>query len=561
MKYLFLFLCLVLSITSLASEEKDSLDLNVAFEKINEAMELKNKQTPNQRAEFFYETAVDEKKVCGHCPQYLNLIKEVNKIVEKLPTPKDVSRANEQLIQVDRLKFMYYETAAANMFGSETCSIFSNMEPTMIDGIKRDKLTTLAEELISLPQVTTIQYYPNPPEKEVRYLYRGEGLQSHIIIEVIVKADKTAIVRYHHYDPYDLPNIGGSLVEKTRKLNELETNTSVRSNLQVDTKTVVNLNDQSAQATLKGESSEWIKIEARHKNESEASIKAILPLEVTLPTQSGMRVSGTLTHEQKENLATDEHSKLESAKLNLGNDKNTKLLSAQIETIEDNKTVVLGSNYQVKVVDDLKVRAEVEQTETERMDEKSRVQKMGLTFSNDKGTHEYVSAAVNKSDEKETILLSTKHQWEIGDSEKGMRIKGEASQTTIDYQTDNKSRSHEMVLSLTDRNHEYVTARVVQGDDLDRLIALSSRYAVGDLGTVNATVNRYDSGKESVAFGHQVNSGKNSFQTNIGHDSEAGQFINLKAERKISSTASMILTVQADSNKETSFMYQYQAKF
>jgi len=539
-----------------ASDVFETADMNVALKKIDEAMVAQRNQTPNERAEFYYETTIDRNS-CAHCPEYLKLVKEVNSIVEKIPPSNDIATTNQQVIQIDRLKFLYYESVSA-MNGNETCSILDAMDPTLVNGVDRDKLTLLAEEFISLPNVTSLQYYPKPPEKEIRYIYRGEGLQSHILIEVIVHADKTATMRYHHYFPYDLPDIGGVVTEKPRKLNEIETSLSFSDNFEVDTKTTLNLSDQSTRATLRREDSEWIQLEGRHKKDSEASLKAVLPVEIIVPSESGVRVTGGLSQEHLENLNTDNREKIEGAKINIGNDKNKNLISAQMEKREGKTEVVVGSRYQTSFDNSLKVEGEIEERNVETDYSKSNQQKIQVTLSDGKG-REYIRARVDNVNETETIHLGTKHQWDL-DSEKGLRVRAEASQQTIDDNTD-KKKKNEMVMSLTDHNHEYVTARVVQGDELDRLIALSSRYTVGDNTTVNATVNRYDSGKESISFGHQMRSGSNSYQTNIGHDSEKGQFINFKAEKKISSTASMVVSVQTDSNHSTTFMYQFESKF
>lgn len=549
--------CIFLFSFSSKAIEIASSDIKVALETIDQAIDLQKQRTANQKAEYYYETVVDEKAPCTHCPEYVSLIKEVNKIVEQIPLPDDVTRANRQLVEIDRLKFMYYEiVAAAN--GTETCSIFDNSDPSRPNGIERDKLTLIAEQLIDLPNITSIQFYPQPPAKEKRYFYRGEGLQSHILIEIIVKEDRTALIRYHHYFPYLVPDIGGSIANKERKLNELELGSSV-GGLQVDTKTVVNLSDQTTTASVNGEKREWVTIEARHRNENDVSLKTIIPMEISLSEESGVKVAGNISHEQKENLVDSEHDKINRAELNVSSTKNSKLLSAKFEDKEGHQELIVGSKYEVNVVSSLKIQGEVQQKEIKKESESNTHQNFNIALGNQDGRHEYLRAEVQRVDDLDTVLLSTKHQWDV-DSAKGLKIKTAAAQTTTETGVD-KLRKNEVVLSLTDHNHEYVTARVVQGDDLDRLMSLTSRYGLGNYGSVKVSVDRYDSGKENISLGHQVQSEKNSFQTNIGHNTETGQFLNFQAERKISSTASMILTVQTDSNHNTTLMYQYESKF
>lgn len=554
MKTLFLVFILLSSVSLRASENVHT-DAKEAFDVINQALDFQKKKTANERAEFYYESVVED-KACNHCPEYLSLIKEVNKIVEKIPTPDDVKASNQQLLQMDRLKFMYYETVAS-INGNEVCSIFESKEPTKLKGIERDKLTMLAEELISLPNVSSFQFYPQPPFKEVRYLYRGEGLQSHILIEVIVREDRSAVIRYHHYDPYDLPDIGGE-VQKERKFNELDLN-STYGRVNIDTSTTLNINEQSSRASLGGNTRDWVQIEARHSKDNEASLKTILPMEVSIPSDSSIKIKGNISHEQKENLANDEHDKIDRAELNISSDKLSDLFKARLEKKEGKQEFGMGSKHEFKLDPSLKIQGELEQIEVRREDEKSLQQKVNLTLGNEKGTHEYVKAKIDKHNDIETIHLSTKHVWDVN-SQTGLKVKTEAAQITTERDKD-KVKKNEIFLSLTDHGHEYVTARVVQGDDLDRLISLSSRYGLGNYGSVNVSVDRYDSGKENVSFGHSMTSGKNSYQTNVGHSSEAGQFINFKAERKISEMASMILTIQTDSNDNRTVMYQYEAKF
>lgn len=535
----------------------NNADLTAAYKKVSETYEKVKKQSGTERAEFYYEMNLGESKPCTHCPEYLNLIKEVNKIVDKIPKSQNIAQANEEMIQLDRLKFLYYESVAA-VNGNEVCSIFGNMDPLDRSGIKRDKLTLLSEELLELPHVTSLQYYPTPPQTEIRYLYRGEGLQSHIIIEVIAKADKSAVVRYHYYNPDDLPSLGGRVVESDSKFNEFKGSSRLNKDFDLDTKMEVNIDNQITQATLKNNGKDWVQIEGRHVNKSEAAIKAYLPIEVNIPSETGVKLSGGISHEQKENLATDNHHKTDQAELKVTNENNQEL-RAHLKKSDTKEELIIGTRYKKNLSKNLVMSTEAEQKEVTVDSIKNTNQKVGVAFKDDKGDHEYIHAKLDKGDEIEKIHLSTKHRWTVND-ETDLKVTGEASQTTESKLLE-KSKSNEMILSLTDKNHEYVTARVVQGDDLDRLIALSSRYTVGDYGSVNATVNRFDSGKESVSVGHQIKTEKNSLQTNIGRDSEKGEFINFKMERKISSTASMVLTVETDRQKETTFMYQLEAKF
>lgn len=195
----------------------------------------------------------------------------------------------------------------------------------------------------------------------------------------------------------------------------------------------------------------------------------------------------------------------------------------------------------------------------------SRNQNLSVSLKDTKGNHEFITANVSRDQKnnlsQEKISVGTKHQVEL-DKENGLKVSGAAiGSTMVADNSDAPVRTNELILSLTDHNHEYVTAKVVKGDALNDLMSLSSAYKVGDYGNVKGTYETYESGREAVSFGHQMKSGKNSFETSVGRDSEAGNYFSFKMERKISSTSSMVLTVKTDTNNDKTIMYQYQAKF
>lgn len=538
---------------ALASDLLEKENVKTALEKFDEALEIQKNQTATERAEFYYEIAVDS-KACSHCPEYVSLIREVNNIVEKMDPPKDVTLANKQLVEIDRLKFMYFEKVAS-LNGNETCSIFDATDPTLLRGVDRDKLTLVAEELVSLPQIASIQYYPQPPQKEIRYFYRGEGLQSHILIEVIVKEDKSAVIRYHHYNPYNLPNIGIKISDN--KFNEFEMDSRV-GGINVKTDAVLNISEQTAHATLKGDSKEWVKIEAKHQSKDRASIKTIIPLEVSLP-DSHIKFAGNVSHEQKEDLESSEHDKINRAEVTISSKTQMELIKAKLEEKEGQQEVVVGSKVKRTLGSSLEFAGEIERREIKIEGQETNSRRVDMFLRSPSGNHEFIRAKIENEGEQDKVHLSTKHTWTV-DSDSNLKMKAQVSQTRSENGVD-RSRQNEMVLSLTDQNHEYVTARVVQGNELDDLLSLTSRYGLSDKSSVSVAVDHSDSGKKNISFGHQMTSGKNSIQTSVGRGTETGNFINFSAQRKISETASMVLNVQADSNHNTTLMYQYQSKF
>lgn len=536
-----------------------------AIEHLKNAYQKQNSASATERAEYYYQSEIDLRpQGCVDCPEYLKLIREVNSIVEKLPEPENIANSNEQKIQIDRLKFMYIESVSALM-GNEYCSIFNNSDPLMTKGLDREKLSLVFEELIMLPNVTSVQFYPMPPEKERRYFYRGEGMQSHIIIEVIVKSDETALVRYYHYDPYNLPNFGGNVSEKSL-FDAFEGQGRLTDNLSINSRAQIDLTQQNVRVGLAGGDSgrEWILLEGKHETQSSAGIKAIIPMEINLSENSEWKLSGQVSHEQKQDLVTSEHDKSNRMVVKVS-DSDKSYVSGEIEQNDKSKEVKIGTGYQINLADTVLINANAGQVEKTEETKNTRNQNVSLSVKDTKGNHEFVTANVSREDvnefSQEKLTVGTRHQLEL-DKKSGLKVSGSAVGSTM-FADNNEApvRTNELILSLTDHNHEYVTAKVVKGDALNDLMSLSTGYKVGEYGNMKGTYEAYESGREVVSFGHQMKSGGNTFETSVGRDSEAGHYFSFKMERKISSTSSMVLTVKTDTNNDKTVMYQYQAKF
>lgn len=543
-------------------ETFETLKKEEVLDHFKNAYEKQSNATPTQRAEFYYQNEVNLKpEGCNDCPEYLNLIREVNSIIEKLPEPLDTKLANEQIIQLDRLKFMYIESVSASM-GNEVCSILNNSDPLQPLGIEKDKLTPIFEELTSLPNITSVQFYPMPPEKERRYFYRGEGLQSHVIVEVVVKDDQTAKIRYHHYNPYNLPNLKSAEKNLWDVFNKQGT---LGDTLTIKSKADIHLAEQNLRIGVTSRSGrDWLQIEGTHATQSEAKFKVIIPMEINLSDNKNVKLTGQVSHEQRQDLNTADRDLINKAEIKLSN-KDKGYISGKVEKNDEVEEVRIGTSYQFNVGDKINIDANAEQLDLTQEEIEKRNQNLSISLKDTKGNHEYITAQVSKEitedQTQEKIAFSTKHQWEL-DSDRGLKIRGEASGSTLIVNDDlNSTRTNEMLLSLTDHNHEYVTAKVVRGNVLDDLMSLSSGYKVGEYGSVRGTFEQYESGKEAFSIGHQMGRGKNTFETSVGHDSEAGNYFSFKVERKISSTSSMVLTVKTDANDERTVLYQYQSKF
>jgi hypothetical protein len=160
-------------------------------------------EDPTKRAELFYQTKVSQSP-CVHCPQYLGLIKEVNKIVDQIDD-QNIAIANEKAIQLSKLKFLYYLSVSETDEGTK-CDKTSHMVLGEEDKIRSGKVKLVAEKALALPNVTDVQFYN--PNKEMHYFYQGEGEENGNIIEVIVMPDQSAFIKYYKYNsPYSLPNL------------------------------------------------------------------------------------------------------------------------------------------------------------------------------------------------------------------------------------------------------------------------------------------------------------------------------------------------------------------
>ncbi len=167
---------------------------------------------PTKRAELYYQTKVSQAP-CSHCPAYLGLIKEVNKIVDKIDDPS-IAVSNEKAIQLSKLKFLYFLSVSETSEGTK-CDKTSHMIFGEEDRLREGKVKLVVEKALALPNVTDVQFYN--PNKEMHYFYQGEGEENGNIIEVIVKPDQTAVIKYYKYNsPFALP--AGSLGKERPKL-------------------------------------------------------------------------------------------------------------------------------------------------------------------------------------------------------------------------------------------------------------------------------------------------------------------------------------------------------
>lgn len=206
------------------SVEEFSIKVSAAFEE-----QKKLEADPNSRAEMYYQEDVDAKP-CGSCPKYLNLIREVNKIVEKT-NESSVQASNEKMIALTKLKFLYYTVKSTDEDNNVTCKTFNPMLPGERNSYERGTLSLAAEQALALPDVNNVQLYDGPG-KEVHYFYKGEGNEADNVIEVVMMPNGKAIIKYYKYDNgMNLPSMGeAQFLKKDKKLgdNYIDINPTVK---------------------------------------------------------------------------------------------------------------------------------------------------------------------------------------------------------------------------------------------------------------------------------------------------------------------------------------------
>jgi len=161
------------------------------------------------------EEMVNDTGPCTHCPRYLALTSEVNKIIGKLAKdpPKDSDIALSDLpVRLNRLKFLFYTQKKQEEDGSVSCRRFMdltpNLRPTKFDG----QFKLMAEEVFKFSSVTDVQYM-NPQVEETVYYYRGEGADSNVIVQAILTKEGGRLRTFRYYpteqekNPYNLPDM------------------------------------------------------------------------------------------------------------------------------------------------------------------------------------------------------------------------------------------------------------------------------------------------------------------------------------------------------------------
>lgn len=473
---------------------------NKGTEKVGEFIEKKRNEKPlsaTEQAELYYQGNVSEKP-CVHCPQYLNLVREVNKVVAKTKeSGESVQSYNDRMIELNKLKFLYYATREVNEAGQETCQKWNTFDP--LQKVELGGNTKLiAEEILHMPNVTSIQYIPQGNEKDVYYYYRGEGAQRDVIIEVKMSQNGEGRVRYFKYQPQDeyvpirdLPDLGTTTSSffakkneepkgdnyfdlkmdvKTRKLvlptdveiAEAGTTTELNENIRLKSKTNLAFNTQGTSVALADSTGDdWVRIEAKNQTQGDTSFATTIPVEINLNKENNLKLGGALSREMVRDF----------------NKSNS--------TFDNTNTV-----------------------------------KLGLTDHN----HEYLNAEViSKEEGLRNVALSSKYSL------------GDVGNVSGKYEFDSEG---------------------------SKKYTIGNETNIGSNTSITGKYEFDNKGNRAYSVGNKTDMGRyGTLTTSYGVTQERKQFIEFGHEKKISDNASMVLSLKTGRDQETTVMYQFQAKF
>ena len=279
------------------------------------------------------DTATIDESECQTCDTHLNLSKDITKIIAKLNKGEDVTQANQIGVELNNLNFMYYVVRYESNDGKIQCGKYGSIDATTKKYEGDYKF--MREELVGLPNVTNIQYMPEGG-KEVVYLYRGSGSQRNTLIEVHMLPDGQAKIKYFAYKPsvaeLNLERAANDkrTVELLRKIKpkakaepegpyvdivpsvklrdgvvptdvelmKAKGRATITENLNLETKTKLSYNEQSAEVSLKNEKgSDWVKVNATNYTAGTKEIVTVVPMSVNIDEGSKLKIDASVKNE------------------------------------------------------------------------------------------------------------------------------------------------------------------------------------------------------------------------------------------------------------------------
>lgn len=302
---------------------------------------------PNYRAKLFYQDDV-RAKPCAHCPQYLSLINEVNKIVEKVPT-SDVKSNNEKMISLTKLKFLYYTVQSNTPEDQTSCKLVTSLLPNQVEEFKKGKMNLAAEQALQLPNVNSVQYYEGKG-KDVHYFYRGESdSERNVVIEVIAKADGSAVIKYYKYDPnLGLPDLGGNSMAiepkkkgdnyididpsvETKKMvlvddikfGKIGNKINVTDDVNIKHETAVSFNKQQTSLSLEDEKGkQYVAVQGTNIVDGKKTIDAVVNYDFEVVKESDLKIGTSVGNKTEFGIGSSNSINTQTAKLSLSDKDN-----------------------------------------------------------------------------------------------------------------------------------------------------------------------------------------------------------------------------------------------
>lgn len=395
--------------------------------------------------QLIYEDKVDDKP-CDHCPKFLNLAKEVNKIVANVKSSDSVAVANDQIIQVNKLKFLYYVVRSESDTGKVNCKTRGEKDSLNAPALN-GQFHTVSDTMMNIKSVTDAQFIPAGNE-EVYYYYRGEGPSSNVVVEVKMNKDGTSRLRYFDYSAIDgsttyrkLPDLPMSKspmdaitlgVDAKAAQGVVPVKASVKSQftiaggLDVQTTQQVSAAEQStAIVLLNASGSGMATLSAKNTTAGGKSVLASLPIEIKMDDQSSLKLSGVVENEfSRADSGTGDNRQTLAMALS---DKDHQYLNVKTESTNAGRSLEVSSLY--KLNDSTTLGAGYT-----RAGDGTRTYNINNTAKFDSGT---LTTSFGRSGDKVTYVQS-QFEKKIGDSSSlvlSMKLDSEQSKTyTLSYE-------------------------------------------------------------------------------------------------------------------------------
>jgi hypothetical protein len=416
---------------------------------------------PNYRAKIFYETQT-EQRPCQHCPEYLSLIGEVNKIVEKTKV-LDVKKDNQKMIELSRLRFLYYVVKSNEESSDENCREHLKVLPQELNKIKNGKMILAAEEALALPDVDNVQFYEGKG-KDVHYYYKGEGRESDNIIEVHVRPNGSAVVRYYKYDSADnLPDLGNVVVntntgdKKSENFLELKPEvvteslvlptdvkilkagslTQINSEVGIRHATDISYNEQATSLGVEDTSGfTYLSVKGKNFTEGKKQAEAVVNSEFDLNKEEGLKLgvsAGTAIEIKEIKKGSADLKQTQNMKLGL-TDHNNEYFT--IQTVVDNNgldQINLGNSYKVgdgKVGASLELEQSGDKTYRVNVTDQGYINEGSMRFSNLESGEKIYGAKAGIQIDKKTLLSTDYSHSNVSGNSVAVNFERRISETT-----------------------------------------------------------------------------------------------------------------------------------